>query len=639
MYRDYLKQLNQAYLWVRTYFLLMLAYSFLRFSFLVWNRSSFDSAHFSELVLAFLHGFRFDAVGISILSIPLWFVAWLGLFISDKVWRRIWLFLVFLETIPFFVLNIIDIEYFNFNGRRMTCSSLQLFQEAKGKGFGFLIINWGGILSGLFFLISWGVLFYKCVSKKKYVDDRNETWKTKVGTQLISLFFLIVLGRGGFQSKPIDFVDSALFNTPILNNLALNSTFTILKSLDKATIPDIQFFTKEADYIPLLNGSYIGPNELGAHRLPKKTNVVIILLESFSWDYLGKPHHVKGYTPFLDELSEKGILFTNAFANGRRSIEGVSSILAGIPALMNEAFITSEFASNYFVGAGTIFSRLGYKTSFFHGGNNGTMYFDRFSASAGLSDYFGAKEYVGLAEDNDQIWGIYDEPFFKFFAEKLNSFSRPFFSMIFSLSSHHPYKIPESMKGRFEKGPLEILESIQYADWSLRQFFKMAEKMEWYKDTLFVITADHTQKTLLKEFDSEVGRFRIPILFFHPTFHWPQVNTLKPVQHIDILPSILDLLSEKNQPLVLLGQSVFNKDPEKSVILFNDQRHFLINKDWILVRDLKGELTFYKVNDPFLLSKANPIDQEKIKVENKLKASIQYFNQGLWDNRLYFPNK
>lgn len=619
----------------------IMTYSFLRFSFLIWNWSLFKSIPNADFLKAILVGLRFDACAIAILFVPMFLTSLvIPLLTSQKIFKNIWLAIIGIVHIPFLVLNVIDIEFFNFSGRRLTLSSLFIFQEVQGKMGGFLSTYLPGTIAGILLIVvyMWFVQqAVKKVSLNLVLTPRGLA--AHLGIHFLILIFLGILGRGGFQKKPIDFVDVSLFNAPILNNLVLNSSFSLIKSSDKDKLPQVQFFSQPDQYLPLLNGYGEKRSTLDSIRKKKKQNVVVILLESFSLEYMGAPHHQTGYTPFLDDLARRSLFFTQAFANGRRSIEGVSSIIAGIPALMNEAFITSEFASNYFVGLGSILSEHKYHSSFFHGGNNGTMYFDRFTRSAGIPAYYGSNQYTGPSSDHDQVWGIYDGPFFQFFARKLGDFPQPFFSMIFSLSSHHPYRIPESYKHKYKKGPLEILESIQYTDESLKDFFEYAKNQSWYNNTLFIITSDHTQKNLLANFDNELGRFRVPLMFYHPTFSWNNVSSSQPVQHIDILPSVMDFLGFENKFKILLGESVFKQDDDKTVLLFNDNLYYQISSTFITVWDKHNEIKHYSVKDLRLESPVELTDEIRNRLEKKLKASIQYFNQGMWDNRLYFPGK
>ncbi|RYZ81929.1 MAG: LTA synthase family protein, partial [Proteobacteria bacterium] len=431
--------------------------------------------------------------------------------------------------------------------------------------------------------------------------------------------------RGGLHRKPMNVVTAHVFAAPVLNNLVLNSTYTFVKSFGVESVSREVYFADREEMLKHLNGftgsAKTARSLMDGARTKSPQNVVIIILESFGLEYMGKVNGDQGYTPFLDKLAHEGLFFKNGYANGRRSIEGVAAVMAGIPALMSEPFISSQFVSNYFVGLGSMLASHKYQTSFFHGGNNGTMHFDSFSKSAGLDKYYGASEYPNSA-DNDGTWGIFDEPFFQFMKQKLDETPQPFLAGLFSLSSHNPYKIPDQYKAKFPKGPIEILEPIGYADFALQRFFEEAAKSPWYQDTLFVITADHTSLNFRPSFDNEISRYRVPILFFHPTYKWPQgIDTDQVVQQIDILPSIMDFLGFDNKEVNYLGRSVFIPG-ERTATMYLDGRYLLAAKDHYLDWPKDGEIKMYDISDPAGKQGLEEPATRKQELENRLKASI-----------------
>ena len=151
----------------------------------------------------------------------------------------------------------------------------------------------------------------------------------------------------------------------------------------------------------------------------QKKNVVIIILESFSKEYVGYYNNGSGYTTFLDSIIPHSLVMENGYANGIKSIEALPAITSSVPTLMNEPFITSSYATNSYYSIASLLKKEGYSTSFFHGGTRGTMGFYQFSKKAGFDKYFGLEEY-GKEKDNDGVWGIYDGPFFKYFSDYLN---------------------------------------------------------------------------------------------------------------------------------------------------------------------------------------------------------------------------
>ncbi|MBK6988266.1 MAG: sulfatase-like hydrolase/transferase [Bacteroidetes bacterium] len=140
------------------------------------------------------------------------------------------------------------------------------------------------------------------------------------------------------------------------------------------------------------------------------------------------------------------------------------------------------------------------------------MGFDNFAKQRATIDILGAQEYNDDS-DFDGSWGIYDEPFLKRTTEELTKIDNPFFATIFTLSSHHPYEIPKKYESTFEKGTLPIHKSIRYADHSLKIFFEQASTLPWFKNTLFVITADHTATSDSPYYQNRQGMYSIPLLF------------------------------------------------------------------------------------------------------------------------------
>jgi phosphoglycerol transferase MdoB-like AlkP superfamily enzyme len=340
----------------------------------------------------------------------------------------------------------------------------------------------------------------------------------------------------------------------------------------------------------------------------------------------------QGFTPFLDSLIGQSLAF-KGFANGKQTIEGVPSVLTGLPNLMLGDFITSHFGSNKINSLASLLSQRGYSTSFFHGGKNGTMGFDDFTKAAGFASYYGLKEYNNEA-DFDGKWGIWDEKFLQFTAKKLNTFKQPFFASIFTLSSHHPYSIPPQYKGLFRKGNLPIQQAVMYSDFAIRKFFKTASKMPWYKNTLFVISADHTSEAWLPQYRNRVGEFQIPILFFKPGSDLKGIKD-KVVQQTDILPSVLDYLHYKGK-FVAFGHSVFDSTASRFNVTFLNDSYQIIRGDYAMQSDGKSIRALYNYkNDPLL--KLNLMQKEPIKskeMETFLKAVIQQYNNRMINNKL-----
>lgn len=619
----------------------LLFYLFARVEFLTWNWAHYRSKDISDIAWAFLLGLRFDisAICMSLAPVALWsFWPW------PEKRRRLWETVAYWLYAPFFlafmIMNLGDTEFVNFAGRRFSYDALFIVGEMDTKMAGVLGSYWHLALvnftvMGLVLWAAWRILHRP--SPRVYALAGRRQIPYYAAGVFVVLALLVIGVRGGLQKKPMTIVNAHVFAAPILNNLVLNSTFTFMKSYGAPTVSHEIYFSDRNEMLSHLNGFIKGPSLLEGYRMTKPQNVVVIILESFSLEYMGEVNGGKGFTPFLDSLADKSLFFKNGFANARRSIEGVAAVTAGIPAMMNEPFISSHFSSNYFVGLGSVLTAQKYPTSFFHGGGNGTMYFDSFAKSAGFENYYGSNEYPDQ-RDNDGTWGIFDEPFLQFMKTKLDGMKQPFFASVFTLSSHNPYRIPDQYKGKFPKGPQEILESVAYSDYALQRFFEEAAKAPWYKDTLFVLTADHTGVNYRPENENELARFRVPVIFFHPDYEWPKdIDRDQVVQQIDILPSVMDFLGIENKEANYLGRSVFIPG-ERTATMFLDGRYFIADKDYFIDWSLGSEMKMYAISDSFEKTPLSEPKSRKEDLEKRVKAAAQYFNEGMWDNRLYYPS-
>jgi phosphoglycerol transferase MdoB-like AlkP superfamily enzyme len=261
------------------------------------------------------------------------------------------------------------------------------------------------------------------------------------------------------------------------------------------------------------------------------------------------------------------------------------------------------------------------------------MGFDAFAKSAGFKDYYGLNEYPNK-KDFDGSWGVWDEEFFQFFAGKMNLFKQPFCTAIFSVSSHHPFIVPERYKGKFRQGPMPIHQCINYTDYALRRFFETASRMPWYNNTLFVITGDHTSQSVHLEYKTNIGAFKVPVIFYKPDGSLKsEIDGL--AQQIDIMPSILGYLNY-NHPYLAFGRNLFDPLAEPFVITYTSNTYQLVMGDYLFLYNGLTETGFYNVRTDLLLSN-NIIGQNpgiEKKMEGKVKAIIQQYNNRMIGNKL-----
>ncbi len=575
-----------------------------------------NMAFFKQLDLQlFLVGAYFDAITIALFSMPLFLlVNPLRHKFNSKVKVILgWLTKCYLGVIALviLILNTWDIAYFSYTQKRSGFSyflHLLTGTETSSLAGEFLKEFWW--LPLLFFVLAfilWRTLLRFGTNEKSPAS--KWAW-----VQFISILMLaIVLGRGGVQLRPIGIVDATAFSSLEQAPIVLNTAFTVLKTTDEGS-SQLLHFHDQHELAKLL------PSRAGKPPfvLPKNTNVVVIIIESFGTNYAG-PNSPKSYTPFLDSLVQKGLFFDYAIANGRTSMDAVPAILAGIPSWLPESYILSPFCSNQLNSLPQILKDKGYQTSFYHGAKEGSMSFKSFTKAIGVDTYKGLESYPNQAHF-DGNWGVWDHHMLSYFGKELARQHQPFFSSIFTLSSHHPYTVPASYEGQLKSGPEPLCKTISYTDKALSRFFKRYQNEAWFKNTLFVITADHVGPTRQKQFQTLDWRYRIPIAFYHPSQALPKPSKGVVFQQIDIMPTVLDMLGLPKS-VFQLGSSCFEESQSQKMVYDN------------------GNLLSFIYNGTNLLpiawtpNVARNYTPEQAQISQKMSALFQHYSNSLIENR------
>jgi len=470
---------------------------------------------------------------------------------------------------------------------------------------------------GFLFLALMIFLFFLYIKKTdKPTSDNNiklKPSKTILSVVIFLIFFIIGL-RGGIQLKPITIVSAANYVKPSASPIILNSTFTIIKTLGKKSLSEHNFMPLQQAlslYYPFFPDNNISKKTIDIVK-PAKYNILLIIVESLSASHIAalNQYSFKSYTPYLDSIISVSAVFTRCYANAKRSIEALPAILSSIPALMETPYVNSEFVDNKTTSIPQLLNENGYTTMFFHGGKNGTMQFDSYSAKTGIKYYYGLNEYPNNKEDYDGTWGIFDEQFLQFAAQKISQHRQPFFAVIYTLSSHHPYKIPQKYKATFMNNtPLQ--QSIQYTDMAIAKFFDKVKKSNWYDNTIFIITADHTSEQNNNNATID-NTFRIPLIIFGKSVK-PHHDTTTITQHIDIMPLIADVVGVNNS-FFCLGKSPLN---------YNKNKNFAISY-------LNGNYYCFLPQQTLTFTDDKPVDN------NMIKAFLQIYNYSLIHNKQKF---
>lgn len=592
-----------------------------RVIFYFYNYNYFSPFPLGDTLFAFVYGLRFDLAIVLITN--LFFIIGSLLPITHIKYRVFLKVLFVIFNTVFLGVVVVDIEFFSFLGKKMTFDIFDMGEDIKGQSLQIIKNYW--YLAGLIPLN--GILLWRFYPRRKteVLVEKPLKWYKVLGLGF-SIFLMTAIGiRGGLQLRSISPKEAFIHETYELGNLSLNAAYSMVRSIGKKGIPREKYFKSDKEAKEFILGSRGFATNFNEGL--EKQNVIILIVESFTQEYINN-----GYAPFFSKLAEKGLYFPHNLANGRRSLEALPSIMTSFPSIVGKPIYQSQYQSNKFYALPKILKDNGYQTGFFHGGKRGTMDFDAYCYSIGFSNYYALEDYPESSH-YDGHWGVYDHHYLNYFVDEVSNYREPFFTSVFTLSSHQPYSIPKEYQNKFPKGKLEIHESIGYVDKSLELFFEKAKTKKWYENTLFVITADHTQKLESKEFNNNIGRYRVPLLFFHPKKSLNELESTRLTQHADILPSVLDFLQVQNTHKLLFGSSVFSNNDGRVINYINGNYFFY--KDQFMLRFDRNKAVLYRFDENLLNMKAVDDQQVKHHMLQELKAYIQYTNNGLKLNNIY----
>ena len=565
--------------------------------------------------------------------------------------RTVEVLFYYLPVLFMLISNICDAAYYQYTYRRL---SGEIFRYLGISGNmtalwpHFVIDYWQATLFAAAIII---VLFWAsrriCLSAR---DKYRKHMLNDIVGLIIGSLCVIFLFRGGF-GKSIEWHDTTKYCQAKNCALVTNSGYNIIRTLNGGTLQEVNYmddsqasklFNPEMNPEPYFEGriveawngweagcgSYYTSDSSNTTSL---SNIVIIVLESFSQEYMGCYNNgiMPSFTPFLDSLAQHCVVYQGR-ANGKKSIEGIPAIFGSLPTLMTFPLTMSDYADDSLYALPAILRDHGYHTAFFHGSYNGVMSFDQLCQQLGFDEYYGQNEYMAdrlsKESDYDGCWGIYDEHFLQYFSRRLGTFHEPFMAGVFTISSHHPYTMQPEHKDDFEKGPHPLCRVVSYTDNALRKFFDSARKTKWYSNTTFIITADHSGQGLHREYNDYNGWYRIPMLIYRPLYeeslvpeHGPawSCHKVSPriMQQTDIMPTIIDYLGIQTHA-VCFGTSVFRNPTEGWQIAFGNGYYQLETQNGVAV-----------------------LGQEKEEIignssTDMLKAIIQQYNHRLIHNEL-----
>ena len=626
--------------------LLYAVYMVTRIAFLLENYSTyehvFSSPKFWDI---FWGGVYFDTSAIAYTNALYILLVLFPLHLKESAkWQRCckWLYIIInglgLAT------NLGDAVYFQYTARRTTIAFFSEFGADDKLGS----------IVGLEFLRHWYLvllfialiaLLWRCYLTPVFrTQPRRRYYIIQTLALLIAAFLCWAGMRGGFwDNRPIKISTANQFiDRPNDASLILNTPFSLFRTIGKHSYHNPGYYQSEEELEAIFTPIH---NPLTSHLSPltSKKNIVVLFLESFGREYVGSLNQeilpgYKGYTPFLDSLMQHAVSFRYTFANGRASVDAMPSALSGLPMFV-ESFVAASHATNHLSGMAACLDSLGYETAFFHGAPASSLGFQGFTRSTGFQQCYSQEDFeadprTNGPADSDNWWGIWDEPFLQYFRTKMSDMKEPFMTALFTLSSHHPFHVPEQYKAVFKEEEMPIHKCIRYTDHALQRFFEEASKEPWFNNTIFVMTGDHTNMSNHPEYKSSINQFATSIILYDPS------GTVTPgirdgiAQQTDILPTILNLVGY-DKPYMAFGCDLLNTPAEDTwAINYLDGIYQFCKGDYVLQFDGQQTIGFYALKDYQMKKNLKGLMPEQRQMEKEVKAIIQQYMARMIDNRL-----
>ena len=601
---------------------------------------SFSDLEPLELLNAFLIGIKVDIITIST------FIGFLVLLmilpqkqLQNKTLQKLlsYIWLIFLILILF--VCIADILYFEYVGRHVSTEFLLTLESDFVPIIKLVYQSY--LIETIFFLLFIVILF---IIWKKIFEINTYSYNyshSKVFFFLIILLLIFFGARGKFIDKPFGIADAFTTSKLSSGNLSINGFFSFYRSIGAKKIN--HNFMKREKAINIVHKAlknektiYVDPKYPILRKYPDNHtkhnyNVVIILLESWSSRYIDSfnGNIGVGATPNFDNIANKGLKFTNCYANGQRSIDGITSIMTGLTVPIGLNYLGSGLELSNLTYLGKLATANGYETIASQSSNRSSFRVDAITRLAGFKKYFGAEDFPANGQEQKHTppsFGTWDGNMYKFLANQLNDTKQPFISFSFTSSTHTAFVSPGKKWEKFTPHNngnfIGFLNTLYYADDQLGYFFNDIKNQPWFDNTIFILTADHTN--LFKQSEeklissntrfpaiAELDRQKIPLVVYAPKIFKPRtIDDI--VSHNDIFPSLIDMLNWHGN-FSTISNSFFDTNVKnRFAFIKNSETEYLIKQNGISIHTLSKSIR----------STSKDIDTELLAIDQILSNAI-----------------
>ena len=618
---------------VLLYVVLMLC----RVVFYVYNRALIGALPVDELWSLICGSMKFDTVSILYANAIFILLSVVPLHLREKRWWqsvKYWYYVI-VNSLLLVSVNIADAIYFRYTQKRFSADEIFFANNDNSLQliFKFAAENWYMVLIGVAFIALLAV-GYRRRAKVEVVFAGVWYYIAGVVTMLAAVGLAVGGVRGGFtkMTRPITISNATLYTADNARaTMILSNPFAILRTISSSGKLHYEKYFDEQTLATIYSPEHFPAEDTAPTELTGR-NVVLFIMESFSAEHsallrpdLYEDSEQKGYTPFFDSLMRQSYTFYNMYANGKRSIQALPAVWSSIPSFKSP-FVLMPQALAETRSLPAILKDKGYETMFFCGSDHGSMGFGAYARQAGIDKLYSRQDYekVHGSGDFDGYWGIWDEKFLNYMGEVLSEQKEPFFSTMFTLTSHHPFVIPEEYEGVYPKGHTPNHQCVGYVDDAFRKFFAKHENDEWFRNTVFVFVADHVSSEKMTEvFRRSPGDYHIFGFMYAPDSALFGEHR-QVVSQIDIMPTLLGLMGNA-EPYFAFGRDIFNEHADVPFSVNYDNNAFqAITNEHLIRFDEKNTTGVYDIKD--VMHENNLVNKVPIEnIETRLKAIVQSY--------------
>lgn len=624
---------------VRRIALLYIVLALCRAAFWLYNLPTLGPLEMRGGVLADLlcGAFKFDTVSILYVNAPFILLSLVPLHLREKGWwqKAMFRYYTVVNSLAIVALNMADAIYFRYAQKRFTADEIFFADNGNSLQLAlkFAAENWYMVLVGVL-LIAFLVRGYGRRIKPEPI--LAGVWYYLAGIIALPVAAALTVGgiRGGFtkMTRPVTLSNATLYTADnSLATMILSNPFCVLRTAGSGGRLHYERWFDDETLRSIYTPEHRPSAEAGDTELTGR-NVVIFVMESFSAEHsallcpeLYADKEQKGYTPFLDSLMRQSYTFHRMYSNGKRSIQALPAVWSSIPSFKTP-FVLMPQSMGATRALPAILKDKGYETMFFCGSDRGSMGFGAYARAVGIDDLRSREDYEAVhgKDDFDGYWGIWDEEFMQYMGEVLACARQPFFSTMFTLSSHHPFVVPERYAGRLPEGLTANHKCVAYVDGAFRRFFDRFGDEEWFRNTVFVFVADHvSSEKFSEEFRHSPDDYRIFGFIYAPESSlFGEHRT--PVSQIDLMPTLLGLLGNR-EPYFAFGRDIFNEHAGTPFAINYDNNMFQAVTDRYLIRfdehEVRGVYSVDDVKNERDLRGKVPTED----IERQMKAMIQSY--------------